>query len=222
MKSLFFFIAFFLIVNNLSLSQDATPCLDNYPDIQDTIPNYLQPWWGQVRKGNLAVVYVDFPDGRWNDNGFLRQPFTNEQLALVSNKDAAAEVGVIKNANGQFELKASKYSYYDRWNMLFDSLGLYYGTAHPDNNSHGDTAYGSMKQYWKEASNSKFDLIPYPTRTFNPNIDNRLNRGIINDYEIINGVPIIKNMMLPKNKYGLDQNTSYFRSYEDAFSLDTK
>ena len=106
--------------------------------------------------------------------------------------------------------------------MLFDSLGLYYGTAHPDNNSHGDTAYGSMKQYWKEASNSKFDLIPYPTRTFNPNIDNRLNRGIINDYEIINGVPIIKNMMLPKNKYGLDQNTSYFRSYEDAFSLDTK
>ena len=34
-------------------------------------------------------------------------------------KDAAGEVGVINNTSGQFELKASKYNRYDRWNMFF-------------------------------------------------------------------------------------------------------
>ena len=55
--------------------------------------------------------------------------------------------------SGNKYVKASKYNWYDRWNMFFDSLGVYYGTAHPDNVSNGDTAYGSFKQYWKEASN---------------------------------------------------------------------
>ena len=132
MKTLFKYLLIVLFINNLSFSQDPTPCLDNYPVLHDSIPNYLQPWWGHIRKGYIAVVYVDFPDGRWNDNGELRQPFTNEQLALVPNKDATGEVGVIRNTSGEFEMKASKYSYYDRWNMLFDSLGVYYGTANPD------------------------------------------------------------------------------------------
>jgi len=222
MKSLFYFLVLVFFSVNLSFSQEPTQCLHTENIIQDTIPNYLQPWWNQIRTGKLAVVYVDFPDGRWNDNGVLRQPYTNQQLDSVPNKDAAGEVGVIKNTSGQFEMQASKYSYYDRWNLLFDSLGVYNGTAHPDFLSHGDSAYGSMKQYWEEASNGKFDLIPYQTRTPDPNIDNRLWRGIINDYEMVNGIPVIKNILLPKNKYGTDEAFSYFRSYEDTDSLSNK
>lgn len=60
---------------------------------------------------------------------------------------------------GSKYVKASKYSWYDRWNMFFDSVGVYYGTAHPDCVSNGDTAWGSFKQYWKEASNGKFEKI---------------------------------------------------------------
>lgn len=61
--------------------------------------------------------------------------------------------------SGNKYVKASKYNWNDRWNMFFDSLGVYYGTAHPDNVSNGDTAYRSFKQYWKEASNGKFEVI---------------------------------------------------------------
>jgi len=126
MKSLFFFIAFVLIVNNLSLSQDATPCLDNYPDIQDTIPNYLQPWWNNVQIGLFAVVFVDFPDGRYINGNDTLQAIYDWQLEWVRDHgvlDAAGEMGLILEQTniqvGNKFVKASKYNWYDRWNMFF-------------------------------------------------------------------------------------------------------
>jgi len=212
---IFSILLFFNPLHLFSQQEEMTHCLSDHEPVLEYIPSYLQPWWGTVRKHHLVVVFVDFPDGRWEDEyGVLKQPYTNEQLALVLNKDAAGEAGVIKNANNQLEIKALKYDYYDRWDMLFDSTNTYIGEANPDFQSHGDIAYGSMKQYWKDASNAKFDLIPYQTRTPNINIDHKLWRGIINDYELVNGVPVIKNIMLPKNKYGIDPANSYFRSYD--------
>ncbi|HWQ82762.1 MAG TPA: hypothetical protein VN514_10870 [Ignavibacteria bacterium] len=111
------------------------------------MPNYLRSWWRGTRIGYVIVVYIDFPDGRYNDNGVLKQPYTDSQLALVSHPDASGEAGVIKT-NRIFSLKALKYDWFDRWNMLFDTLGVYNGTAHPDFQSHGDSAYGSMREYW--------------------------------------------------------------------------
>ena len=160
MKSLFYFLVLVFFSVNISFSQEPTQCLHTENISQDTIPNYMQPWWNQIRTGKDITI-------------------TDPHMT--------------------------------RWNLLFDSLGIYYGTAHPDNASHGDTAYGSMKQYWEEASNGKFDLIPYQTRTPDPYIDNRLWRGIINDYEMVDGIPVIKNIMLPKTKYGEDSLTSYSR-----------
>ncbi len=111
-----------------ALALQATFSQENYFYYNDyinprpqTIPNHLQPWWGGVRIGYIAVVYIDFPDGRYNDNGILKQPYYDRQLDSIPNLDAAGEVGVIKT-NGNFSIKASKYDWYDRWNMLFDSL----------------------------------------------------------------------------------------------------
>jgi hypothetical protein len=81
----FYFFLYLLFPIVLHSEDEPTICpmdMSQFP--QDTIPNYLQPWWNNIRIGKFAVVYVDFPDGRWNDNGELKQPFTNEQLILVS------------------------------------------------------------------------------------------------------------------------------------------
>ncbi|MDQ3021131.1 MAG: T9SS type A sorting domain-containing protein [Bacteroidota bacterium] len=190
----------------------------------DSIPNYLQPWWNNLRIGKFAVVYVDFPDGRYINGNDTLQPFYDWQLEWVNSHgvlDAAGEMGLVLEPTnipaGNKYVKASKYTYYDRWNMFFDSLGVYNGTAHPDWASNGDSAYGSMKQYYKEASNGKFELIPYVTR---PNETNyKFKTGIVNNYVFINGVPIIKCVKLPKKKYGSHPTNSYFRNDTDFIDM---
>ncbi len=216
---LIFFLTGLLFFNSSNLfSQDA--CLTDCSKLIDTIPNYQKSWWGGVRTGPIAVVYVDFPDGRYmDDNGVLKQPMEDSELDLVANKDAVGEMGVIK-VNGQYQLKAAKYTLQDRWNMLFDRDGIYQGKAHPDYDSHGDLAYGSMFDYWKEASNGKFELTPYVTHP--DEIDPKLRTGIINDYQVVNGRTIINYIMLPINKYGSDNSNSYMRGYDDNDDVITK
>jgi len=146
----------------------------------------------------------------------LRQPLYNWQLDYINNLEAAGELGIIK-VNEIFYLQAAKYTWNDRWNMLFDSLSAYYGSAHPDYTSHGFTAYGSMKEYWKQASNGHFDLQPYITH---PNeTDYKLKTGIVNDYIDVNGQKVIKTLMMPKNKFGTENSNSYFRNFYDAADL---
>ncbi len=102
---------------------------------------------------------------------------------------------------------------------FFDTTGVYYETAHPDWSSHGDSAWGSLKQYWKEASNGKFSLVPYVTH---PNeTDYRLRTGIVNDYVTIDERKIIKCVTLPKKKYGTDFSNSYFRTVNDFETVGT-
>lgn len=66
MKKLIVFLSYiYLLFPLILLSNDEpTMCpMDMSQFQQDTIPNYLQPWWGGIRIGKFAVLYVDFPDG---------------------------------------------------------------------------------------------------------------------------------------------------------------
>jgi hypothetical protein len=201
---------------------EPTKCLfDQSLLAEPQIPNYLQPWWNSVRYGQFAVVFIDFKDGRYVNGNDTIQPYYDYQLQWVLQNgvaDAAGEMGLVNEQTiipvGSKYMKASKYTWFDRWNMLFDTTGVYYETAHPDWSSHGDSAWGSLKQYWKEASNGKFSLVPYVTH---PNeTDYRLRTGIVNDYVTIDGRKIIKCVTLPKMKYGTSFANSYFRTINDT------
>ncbi len=150
-----------ILVLKESYAQNPTPCLTDMSQFPvDTIPNYLKSWWdAPSRNGYIAIVYVDFPDGRTPQGD---QPLTNQQLATVPNKEAAGEVGIIHNGS-VFTTEASKYDWNNRWDMYFTNDGSYTGSAHPDYDINSNNiAYGSMKEYWSEVSNSVFNLVPSP------------------------------------------------------------
>jgi M6 family metalloprotease-like protein len=225
MKKLFV-VLLHMFFSSFCFSQDnPTKCqFDQTQLCPETVPNYLQPWWNNTRIGKFAVLFVDFPDGRYINGEDTLQPFYDYQLEWVAENgelDAAGEMGLVLDQTnihaGNKFVKASKYSWFNRWDMFFDSLGVYYGTAHPDWASNGDSAWGSFKQYWKEASNGKFELIPYTTHPEEQNY--KLRTGIINDYVMINGTPIISCLTLPKNKYGTNSSNSYLRSYNSNEDL---
>lgn len=67
MKKLLVLTLFFLLSPIQSFSEDdPTLCTMDLTEYSpDPIPNYLQSWWNNVRIGKFAVVYVDFPDGRY-------------------------------------------------------------------------------------------------------------------------------------------------------------
>ena len=101
MKNLiFFFLLLYLLTPALLFSEDEpTICpmdMSQFP--QDTIPNYLQPWWNNVRIGKFAVVFVDFPDGRYINGDDTLQAFYDWQLEWVKDHgilDAAGEMGIV-------------------------------------------------------------------------------------------------------------------------------
>ena len=84
---------------------------------QDTIPNYLQPWWNNIQIGKFAVVYVDFPDGRYINGSDTLQAFYDWQLEWVRDHgvlDAAGEMGIVlEQTNIQSGFIASKSDYFD-------------------------------------------------------------------------------------------------------------
>lgn len=152
--------------------------------------SYLDNSFGTTKRIKVAIIYVDFPDGRIN--GTI-QPYFDYQLAQLNDTDAAAEVGV-KIIGSDTIPVCAKYTYFDRWNMYFDSLGNYFSTAHPDWDVFKDSAWGSFKEYWLETSNNKVVIEPAMIRS-NSVGDSRFNSGIINNYsEILPGRFIIKSV----------------------------
>jgi hypothetical protein len=65
MKKLFLFIAILFPILCYSQNETTSCTIDTSVTNSELIPNYLQSWWGQVRIGNFAVIYIDFPDGRY-------------------------------------------------------------------------------------------------------------------------------------------------------------
>lgn len=144
MKHLILSIVSMLIFSSISQSQYGyDKCGTVMEDSTQLLPAYLNDHWLSIRNVEIAILYVDFPDGRVNGTV---QPLYDYQLAEVADTDAVAEIGTIVNQNGDTVLKCAKYTYFDRWNMFFDSLGNYIYDAHPDWQSHKDSAWGSMKE----------------------------------------------------------------------------
>ncbi|MCX6159580.1 MAG: T9SS type A sorting domain-containing protein [Ignavibacteriae bacterium] len=163
----------------------------------------------------LAVIFVDFPDGRVNG---VEQVFNNSQLSQIvpnnGNIDAVSELG-IDSINGVMTLIPAKYTYYDRWNLLF-STGTYLGNQHPDYNSHSAVAYGSLKDYFTEVTNNHIQITPALTHSQFLG-DSVRSYGIINRDTLLNGRRLIKSIMLPKRKYGTN---SYFLSQNSTTNHD--
>ncbi|MBE2254730.1 MAG: T9SS type A sorting domain-containing protein [Ignavibacteria bacterium] len=218
LKFLSYLVIFIMLAFNIVNSQhDHSKCQTSQEVLDaleaDSTPYYLRNGFGEVRTTSLAIVYVDFPDGRYLDNGVLKQPLTNSDLVNIQNFDAAAEVGLVNYqtpfpvGNNKF-IQAAKYKWKDRWNAMF-SQNIYYGSAHPDWASHGDSAYGSFSEYWKEVSNNMLFVNPAITHPNESNI--MFKTGIINNYIITpQGDTVISYITLPKNKYGSDTSEAYF------------
>lgn len=202
----------FLCLCSISYSQDESICGNtDFSMLDETTPYYLRDGFGQQVNMELAVVFIDFPDGRLNGTD---QVFTQTQLGQFTGElDAIAELGC-ENIGGTLQQVAAKYTYFDRWNMIF-STGTFLGTAHPDNTTFLKVGYGSMKDYYNEVSNSKLTIVPAVTHNIQNPSDPRLNTGIINRVQDVNGRLIVKSLMLGKNKYGTLSN-SYFGSKNAA------
>jgi hypothetical protein len=212
----------FLFLSAIHVSaQDTATCGVNeeiLDSLELNIPFYLRPGFGSQITLPVVIVYVDFPDGRLNGTD---QIFSYSQMLDLLNQsggmiDAAAELG-IDSLDGTRKFKPAKYTYFDRWEMFF-STGTYYGDVHPDYNVYGDLAYGSMKEYFFEATNGKVIIEPMITHP-NATGDPRRMTGILNRDIVINGKHIIKSILLDRNKFGTG---GYFQSPENPDFLSLK
>lgn len=213
MKKIFSFLLISFFSFSLSFSQvDNSVCgSTSFPwiDSISNIPFYLRPGFGDTINFNIAIIFVDFPDGRVNGT---EQVFDINQLIQIvpngGNLDAVAELG-IDSSNGIWNYVPAKYTYSDRWNMIF-STGYYYGNVHPDYHSHRSIGYGSLKEYFNETTTRHIRLIPALTHSEHSN-DSILGYGIINRDTLLNGKRYIKNVMLGKRKFGDSSVNSFFR-----------
>lgn len=181
----------------------------------------------KIRNQQVAIVYVDFPDGRCMEGNIRKQPTTISQLSQVVNKDAVGEIGLTHSwspfpvvaGNTTLYINPCKYKWEDRWNMFFSTGGVYVGSTHPDYPTHysinGTKAYGSFKEYWTEISNSYYNIIPAETH---PGEQNPMYRsGIVNNRMDIGGNNIIEYIMLPLNKYGNNESVAYFPNHNSYY-----
>lgn len=136
----------------------------------------IQPISGSTR---LAVLLVDFPDGRLA-NG---QPPANVSELEGLNTDAVGSLGWGKDSTGQFIKLVRKSSFKTYWEKIFSTGSIWADNdlsqyhPHPDFESHGVKVYGSFKEYWSEVSYGNLMTEPAITHTgYAPEF-----QGIIND-----------------------------------------
>jgi M6 family metalloprotease-like protein len=136
---------------------------------------------------NLAVVLIDFPDGRINGN----IPTQDSQLDQVANINAVGAMGWIKNPNNPNQLikKVRKYTYDDYWDKIFSDYPIYTGTRSPDSASHNIKCFGSVKDYYKEVSYNNLTIVA--AQTWSGGSD-KYHTGIINTYDEVNVGGVIK------------------------------
>lgn len=213
-----------ILLSSVSLFSQNLNNRSNY-DAFDANGNPIQ------RTKEIAIVFVDFADGRWYDNGESKQPLNYQQLENVQCLDAVAEIGLestpglnyfpykVTHDNTDLYFHPAKYTWQDRYKMYFSTDGSYNFNAHPDYSTHypfpefRTQAYGSMAEYWKEVSDDKFSIVAAVTHPGYP-----LERqGIVNNWIDNGNKEIIKYITLPRNKYGTNTN-SYFTSWDSPVS----
>ena len=155
---------------------------------------------------SLAVVLVDFPEGRKSDGSL---PTVDLDTNYFSTNDQINSVGgmgyVLRNPLNPSEGRRKairKYVYDDYWDWVFSDSPTFTGTRHPDYDVAGSdvTTYGSLKDYYKEVSYNNLTIVP--AQTWYGSSD-RYHTGIINAIDEANGKKYIRWIMMPnaKNTY---------------------
>lgn len=112
----------------------------------DTSHSHVQQVINEIQ--DLVIVLVDFPDGRKQPGNIV--PTEDSDLNLVQNLDAVGGMGWTPDSTnpGSYLKRVRKYTYEDYWDYIF-SQGQYTGSRHPDFESHGIEAYGSLRDYYQ-------------------------------------------------------------------------
>ncbi len=166
----------------------------------DTVSSIVQQSVAQTVP--LVIVFVDFPDGRKQPYNVI--PTQDSDTAFIQNINATGGMGWVpsdpEEPNSPLRKKIRKYEYEHYWNMFF-SIGTYQDVdsihPHPDWNPHRIKVYGSLKDYYKEAT---YDNIILEADCTHPGPINMYNTGIINHIDSVNGKKYIRWIMWPFNK----------------------
>ncbi|MFI5251757.1 MAG: hypothetical protein ACHQQQ_04910 [Bacteroidota bacterium] len=158
----------------------------------------------------LIVIFIDFPDGRIQPGNIV--PTQDSDTLSVININAVGGMGYVRtvpnNPNSPLRKSIRKYVYEDYWNMYF-SQGTYAEDTsrnyhpHPDWSSHNISVYGSLTDYYKEATYNNIRLTAEPTH---PGGSDMYHTGIANRITTVNGKNYIQWIMMPNNKYTYDTN----------------
>lgn len=155
---------------------------------------------------NLVLVFVDFKDGRTPDGSL---PTTDADLKYFNDTtiNAVGGMGYININPHDRPVPRSpkrrmirKYTYDDYWDMYF-TVGSYRGKIHPDYSSHGIQVYGSMRDYYNEASYGNVQILPYPTW---PGMGDKYHIGIVNHYDESGGKKFIRWIKISATKRSTD------------------
>jgi len=211
-------VSLFLTTYPLTAQLTSWQCADSNAVSQDVqLINVLQ---------NLAVVYVDFHDGRV---GGINPPTDTTQLSGL-NLNAVGSFGWNReNPFSPFYKVVRKYTYEDYWDQFFSVPSPtdpgWTGTRHPDYTSHNGytnpnlppnlassvyrlTLYGSVRDYWSEVSYGNMQILPAPIPGRSGGY--KYSTGIVNRIDAANGKNYIRWIHLPLDKvnYG-NENTLY-------------
>lgn len=153
----------------------------------------------------LILILVDFPEGRKPDGSLP----TVDADTIYFPGDLINSVGAMGWANPpDYQKKIRKYVYEDYWDMIFSS-GEYTGTKHPDYSTHQGyipldaveqpydlTVYGSVKDYYHEATYGNVEIQAYPTRSGS----GKLYSGIVNRIDTAGGKNYVRWVKLPHSR----------------------
>ena len=153
---------------------------------------------------DLVLLFVDYPDGRIQPGNIL--PTTDADTMYFHNIgndsvfDAIGGMGTVHtdpdDPQSPMRKKIRKYTYDDYWDMYF-SVGTYNGSVHPDYASHGIEAYGSFREYYREVSYGKMDIVPFQTKSGEAD---KYHTGIVNAIDEVNGKKYVRWIMMPMRK----------------------
>jgi len=202
MKNILLFLALSMIfISQIAVGQDWT-C-----GMPDSTGLPCEPSCGLTVP--LVVVFIDFPDGRKQPGNIV--PTQDSDTALVANINAVGGMGYLKLTdslgNTFYRKQIRKYVYEDYWNWIF-STGIYNddipnNVHHPDSSSHGIIIYGSLTDYYKEAT---YNNIILQADSTHPGGSTMYYRGIVNRIDTANGKKYVRWIMMSQNKSNYSTN----------------
>ncbi len=122
----------FIMINSLSYCQLKNICGTVQPEL---IENHLNKY-SSTGSNELAVVLVDFPEGRIQPGNIL--PTSDSDLSYFGNDNSKLNsiggMGYVRDPKNPDNLirKIRKYTYDDYWDWVFSDSPVWTGTRHPD------------------------------------------------------------------------------------------